>query len=60
MISSPPDFALRPVRPDDAEAVLELIGPELHFGLDDIRNEWRSVDLECDTWAWEHTTWTQL
>ncbi|TML57953.1 MAG: GNAT family N-acetyltransferase [Actinobacteria bacterium] len=54
MISSPPDFALRPARPDDAEAVLELIGPELHFGLDDIRNEWRSVDLERDTWAWEH------
>src|SRR5438270_4975754 len=54
MISSPPDFALRPVRPDDAEAVLALIGPELHFGLDDIRNEWRSVDLGRDTWAWEH------
>ena len=54
MISSPPDFALRPVRPGDAEAVLELIGPELHFGLDDIRSEWRRTDLERDTWAWEH------
>src|SRR5256885_8414445 len=53
MISSPPDFALRPVRPGDAEAVLELIGPELHFGLDDIRSEWRRTDLERDTWAWE-------
>jgi mycothiol synthase len=53
MISSPPDFALRPARPEDAEAVLELIPPELGFGLDDIRNQWRHTDLERDTWAWE-------
>jgi len=54
MILSPPDFALRPARPGDEGAVLELIGPELHFGLDDIRSEWRRTDLERDTWAWEH------
>src|SRR5919197_3684333 len=54
MISSPPDFALRSARPEDAEAVLELIPPEFDFGLDDIRIEWRRTDLERDTWAWEH------
>src|SRR5919204_5457134 len=54
MISSPPEFVLRPARPDDAEAVLELVPPELGFGLDDIRTEWRRTDLERDTWAWEH------
>jgi mycothiol synthase len=54
MISSPPEFALRPARPEDAEAVLELVPPELGFGLDDIRNEWRRTDLARDTWAWEH------
>ena len=54
MISSPPEFALRPARPEDAEAVLELIPPELGFSLDDIRNQWRHTDLERDTWAWEH------
>src|SRR5919201_2347650 len=54
MISSPPDFALRPARPEDAQAVLELIPSELAFGLDDIRNEWRRTDLARDTWAWDH------
>jgi GNAT superfamily N-acetyltransferase len=61
MISSPPDFRLRPVRLEDAEAVLELIGAidehldaELDFTLDDIRAAWRHVDLERDVWAWEH------
>src|SRR5919201_666776 len=53
MISSPPDFALRPARQEDAQAVLELIPSELAFGLDDIRNEWRRTDLARDTWAWE-------
>src|SRR5919199_2917741 len=53
MISSPPEFAVRPARPEDAEAVLALVPPELGFGLDDIRNEWRVTDLECNTWAWE-------
>src|ERR671937_1713222 len=53
MISSPPEFVCRPARPDDAEAVLELVPPGLGFGLDDIRNEWRVTDLERDTWAWE-------
>jgi len=54
MISSPPELVPRPARPDDAEAVLELVPPELGFGVDDIRNEWRRTDLERDTWAWEH------
>jgi mycothiol synthase len=54
MISSPPEFTVRPARPDDAEAVLELVPAELDFGLDDIRAEWRTTDLERDTWAWEH------
>ena len=49
MISSPPEFVLRAARPDDAEAVLELVPPELGFGLDDIRNEWRMTDLARQT-----------
>src|ERR671935_197903 len=54
MISSPPEFTVRPARPDDAESVLQLVPPELGAGLDDIRTEWRRTDLERDTWAWEH------
>src|ERR671937_1452257 len=54
MISSPPEFTVRPARPDDAESVLQLVPPELGCGLDDIRAEWRTTDLERDTWAWEH------
>ena len=54
MISSPPEFVRRPARPDDAEAVLGLIPPELHFGPDDLRAEWRRADLERNTWTWEH------
>src|ERR687887_295814 len=54
MISSPPEFVPRPARPDDAEAVLALVPPELGFDLDDIRAEWRTTDLGRDTWAWEH------
>src|SRR2546423_2895546 len=54
MISSLPELLRRPARPDDAEAVLRLVPPELGFGLDDIRAEWRTTDLERDTWAWEH------
>src|SRR5919204_4895405 len=53
MISSPPELVPRPARPDDAEAVLALVPPEVGFGLDDIRAEWRRTDLERDTWAWE-------
>jgi mycothiol synthase len=54
MISSPPEFVVRSARPEDAEAVLELVPPESGFTLDDIRNEWQRADLERDTWAWEH------
>src|SRR5919199_3444233 len=53
MISSPPEFVRRPARPEDAEAVLALVPPELDFSVDDIRNEWRRTDLERDTWLWE-------
>jgi mycothiol synthase len=60
MISSPPDFTLRPVQPADAEAVLELIdalqerlGTGIDFTLEDIRSEWRHVDVERDLWAWD-------
>ena len=54
MISSAPEFTVRPARPADAEAVLALIPPGLDLTLDDIRDEWRQRDLERDTWAWEH------
>jgi mycothiol synthase len=54
MISSLVELVPRPARPDDAEAVLELVPPESGFTLDDIRAEWRRTDLERDTWAWEH------
>src|SRR2546423_12924076 len=61
MISSPPEFAARSVRLEDAEEVLELIaalgdrlGSRIELRLDDIRDEWRRVDLERDVWAWEH------
>lgn len=54
MISSPLELVPRPARPDDAEAVLAVVPPELDFSLDDIRNQWRQTDLERDTWLWEH------
>jgi mycothiol synthase len=60
MISSPPEFAARAVRPEDAEAVAELVaaigdrlGVRIDYGVEDIRNEWRRADLERDAWAWE-------
>jgi mycothiol synthase len=60
MISSPPELAPRPVRPDDAEAVVELVaahgerlGVRIDFGLEDLRDHWRRIDLERDAWAWE-------
>jgi mycothiol synthase len=60
MISSPPEFAARAARPTDAEAVVELVaalgkglGVRIDYGLDDLRSQWRHVDLEHDAWAWE-------
>jgi mycothiol synthase len=60
MISLPPEFTSRRVQPADAEAVLELIdavqerlGVGIDFTLDDIRSEWRHVDVERDLWAWD-------
>src|SRR5918911_193074 len=60
MISSPPEFAARAPRPADAEALAELVaalgdrlGVQIEFGVDDIRNDWRTLDLARDAWAWE-------
>src|SRR2546421_5593611 len=60
MISSPPEFAVRRPRPEDAEAVHVLVtalderfGAGLGFGLEDIHDSWRRLDLERDAWLWE-------
>jgi mycothiol synthase len=62
MISSPPEFAARVARPADAEAVAELaaaigewLGVRIDFGVDDIRDMWRTADLARDAWAWERS-----
>src|ERR687888_6980 len=59
MISPPPEFTVRAVQLADAEAVLELVGAlverlgaGMDFTLDDVRHEWRHVDIERDLWAW--------
>jgi mycothiol synthase len=61
MVSSPPELAPRAVRPGDAEAVVGLVaargerlGVRIDFGLEDLRDHWRRIDLERDAWAWEH------
>jgi mycothiol synthase len=61
MSSSPPELRARPVRLGDAEAVRELIAAfaERHAEgtdvvTDDRRDEWRRIDLERDSWIWEH------
>jgi len=58
MSSSPPELRVRPARLEDAEAVRELIAAfdERHSGeadvtADDLRDEWRRVDLEHDSRA---------
>src|ERR671922_216071 len=60
MISSPPEFAVRAVRLEDAEPLAELVaaladrlGVRIDFGSDDIRDVFRTTDLEHDAWAWE-------
>src|SRR5881398_2381529 len=61
MISSPPELAARTVRLEDAEPLAELVaalaerlGVRIDFGADDIREDFRTTDLERDAWAWEH------
>ncbi len=61
MSSSPPDFAVRAPRPEDAEAVSKVVAAfDSSFGVDeteqpdDIVDEWRELDLERDAWVWEH------
>ena len=60
MISSPPEFAARAGRLEDAEPLAELVaaladqlGVRIDFGADDIREDFRTTDLERDAWAWE-------
>jgi mycothiol synthase len=60
MISSSPELAVRPARPEDAEAVRALVaalcdrlGARFEFGVDDLRDEWGRADLDRDTWVWE-------
>jgi mycothiol synthase len=60
MSSSPPEFAVRPPRLEDAEAVAQVTSAlDSSFGIedteqpDDIRDEWRDLDLTRDAWVWE-------
>src|SRR5437764_4802939 len=60
MISSPPEFGVRTVRLEDAEPLAELVaalaerlGVRIDFGADDIREDFRTTDLDRDAWVWE-------
>ena len=60
MSSSPPEFAVRAPRLQDAEAVAQVTSAlDSRFGIedteqpDDIRDEWRDLDLTRDAWVWE-------
>jgi mycothiol synthase len=60
MTSSPPELRVRPASLEDAEAVRALIAAfeERHSGdvemtADDLRDEWRRLDLARDSWIWE-------
>ena len=60
MTSSPPELRVRPASLADAEAVHDLIAAfeERHSGkaevtADDLRDEWRRLDLARDSWIWE-------
>jgi mycothiol synthase len=60
MSSTPPEFAVRPPRLEDAEAVAQVTSAlDSSFGIedteqpDDIRDEWRDLDLTRDAWVWE-------
>jgi mycothiol synthase len=60
MSSSLVDVSFRPARPEDAEAVAQLIAAyDARFGghvdatADDLYEEWRQIDLDRDSWLWE-------
>jgi mycothiol synthase len=60
MSSSPPEFAVRAPTVEDAEAVARVTSAlDSSFGVDDteqpddIRDEWRQLDLTRDAWVWE-------
>ncbi|TMK95396.1 MAG: GNAT family N-acetyltransferase [Actinobacteria bacterium] len=60
MTSSPPEFGVRPVRPDDDVAVHALMAAyDTHFqadigvSLDDLGEAWSRTDLERNAFVWE-------
>jgi ribosomal protein S18 acetylase RimI-like enzyme len=60
MSSSPAEFTVRAPRLEDAEAVARVTSAlDASFGIDDteqpddIRDEWRDLDLTRDAWVWE-------
>ena len=60
MNSSPPEFTVRSPRLEDADAVAQVTSAlDSSFGIedseqpDDIRDEWRDLDLTRDAWVWE-------
>jgi mycothiol synthase len=60
MSSSPPEFTVRAPTLEDAEAVARVTSAlDASFGVDDteqpddIRDEWRDLDLTRDAWVWE-------
>jgi mycothiol synthase len=60
MSSSPPEFIVRAPTVEDAEAVARVTAAlDTSFGIDeteqpdDLRDDWRDLDLARDAWVWE-------
>jgi mycothiol synthase len=60
MSSSQAELTARPPRAEDAEAVAAVMSAfDGHFGVveesqpEDVRREWRELDLDRDAWIWE-------
>jgi mycothiol synthase len=60
MSSSPPEFIVRAPTVEDAEAVARVTSAlDTSFGIDeteqpdDLRDDWRDLDLARDAWVWE-------
>lgn len=60
MSSSPPEFVVRAPTVEDAEAVAKVTSAfDSSFGVqetaqaEDVRDEWRHLDLTRDAWVWE-------